>query len=447
MDIICFLLYSRSHPMTSNVHDSSEVAVRARRKAYRNIILPLFITSVIAYLDRINLSYAALTMNEDLGFSDAVFGLGAGIFFAGYVFFEIPGALIAEKFSPKWWLARIMISWGIVSGLMAFMTQVWEFYLLRFLLGAAEASLYPVLYASCIPRWFVARDRPRAIALMLASLQISSIIGAPLAGWVLGVKFFGMKGWQGLFIIEAIPAIIFAFILVRWMADSPKEAQWLEEDERQWLITQFEEENARKKSIKNYTIWQAFSDREVIKLCLTYFLWITGFWGFGYWMPTVLKSISNWSNLAVGWMIVIPMMLSLFFMLWIGHRSSVTGEKRWHGAIGTFIAAVGLLCGTMSNHPIWAFFFLCVTAIGIYAPFGVWWSYPTTFLSGPAAAGAIGMINSFGNIGGFVGPYITGYLKNLTGGFTLGWIYLAGSLIVSGLLMLTMRRNVNLEGS
>ena len=205
---------------------------------------------------------------------------------------------------------------------------------------------------------------------------------APLAGWVLGLKFFGMKGWQGLFIIEAIPAIIFAFILVRWMADSPKEAQWLEEDERQWLITQFEEENARKKSTKDYTLWQAFSDREVIKLCLTYFLWITGFWGFGYWMPTVLKSTSNWSNLAVGWMIVIPMMLSLFFMLWIGHRSSVTGEKRWHGAIGTFIAAIGLLCGTMSNHPIWAFFFLCVTAIGIYAPFGVWWSYPTTFLSG-----------------------------------------------------------------
>ncbi|MBT5927518.1 MAG: MFS transporter, partial [Verrucomicrobia bacterium] len=258
--------------MTVKVHDQPAVAVRARRKAYRNIILPLFITSIIAYLDRINLSYAALTMNEDLGFSDTVFGLGAGIFFAGYVLFEIPGALIAERFSPKWWLARIMITWGIVSGLMAFMTQVWEFYLLRFLLGAAEASLYPVLYASCVPRWFVPRDRPRAIALMLTSLQLSSIIGAPLAGWVLGLQFFGMEGWQGLFIIEAVPAVIFAFILVRWMADTPAEAKWLAEDEKQWLITQFKEENARKKSVKDYTIWQALSDKEVIKLCITYFL-------------------------------------------------------------------------------------------------------------------------------------------------------------------------------
>jgi len=430
--------------MTSSSDQEPQIAISARRKAYRNIILPLFITSIIAYLDRVNLSYAALTMNEDLGFSDAVFGLGAGIFFAGYVLFEIPGALIAERFSPKWWLARIMITWGIVSGLMAFMTEVWEFYLLRFLLGAAEASLYPVLYASCIPRWFAAKDRPRAIALMLASLQLSNIIGAPLAGWVLGLEWFGLQGWQNLFLIEAVPAILFAGILVRWMADSPEEASWLNPEEKQWLIRQFEQENAAKRSVKDYTVWQALSDREVIKLCLTYFLWITGFWGFGYWMPTALKSASGWSNFAVGWVIVIPMTLSLICMLWIGHRSSVTGEKRWHGAVGTFLAAGGLLFGTLSGHPLLVFAFLCLAAIGVYAPFGVWWSYPTTFLSGPAAAGAIGLINSFGNIGGFVGPYITGYLKDWSGSFTLAWVYLACSLVASGLLMLTMRRDTEL---
>jgi len=433
--------------MATSSNNESTVARSAKRKAYVNIVLPLFITSIIAYLDRVNLSYAGLTMNEDLGFSEAVFGLGAGIFFAGYVLFEIPGALIAERYSPKLWLARIMISWGVISGLMAFMTEVWEFYLLRFLLGVAEASLYPVIYASCIPRWFAPGDRSRAIAVLLTSLQMSSIIGAPLAGWVLGLSFFGLEGWQGLFVIEAIPALVFGVVIVYWMADSPEEAKWLTPEERQWLTNDLKHKSSQNKRIKNYTVWQALSDREVLKLCVTYFLWITGYWGFGYWMPSVLKSFSSWSNFAVGWMIVIPMTLSLLFMLWIGHHSSVTGEQRWHGAIGTFIAAIGMFCGTITNHPVLAFAFLCLAAIGVYAPFGVWWSYPTSFLSGSAAAGAIGLINSFGNIGGFVGPYITGYLKTLTGSFTLGWIYLALSLTVSGILMLTLRKKEAEEGS
>lgn len=431
-------------PARSGTHTpapgASAVAASARRKAYINIVLPLFLTSIIAYMDRVNLSYAALTMNHDLGFTPQIFGLGAGIFFAGYVLFEIPGALIAERYSPKWWLARIMITWGIVSALMAFITTARQFYLLRFLLGAAEASLYPVLYASCIPRWFSSQERPRAIALMLASLQVSSIVGAPLAGWLLGLPLFGFKGWQGLFLLEGIPAILFAFVLVWWMADSPKTARWLTPEERDHLTRQFEEETALKSAAKHYTVWQALADREVLKLSAAYFLWITGFWGFGYWMPTVLKAASGWSNLAVGWMIVIPMCLSLAFMLWIGDHSSKTGEKRWHGAIGTFIAAAGLLLGTMTHQPVLAFLFMCLAAIGVYAPFGVWWSYPTTFLSGPAAAGAIGLINSSGNIGGFAGPYLTGCLKDLTGTYTTAWIYLACSLAASGLMMLTFKK-------
>lgn len=426
---------------SANEIGENAVAKSARRKAYRHVVVPLFITSIIAYLDRVNLSYAALTMNADLGFSAEVFGMGAGIFFAGYVLFEIPGALIAERYSPKWWLARIMISWGLVSGMMAFVSTVWQFYVLRFLLGAAEASLYPVLYASCIPRWFGERDRPRAIALMLTSLQISNIIGAPLAGWLIGIPLFGLKGWQGLFILEAIPAIVFAFVLVRWMADSPAQARWLTEEERRYLLEQTERETAAKVAVRQDTVWQALRDREVLKLCVTYFLWITGFWGFGYWMPTVLKAASGWSNLAVGWMIVVPMVLSLGFMVWIGDHSSRTGEKRWHGAIGTFIGAAGLICGTMTNEPVLAFGFMCLAAIGVYGPFGVWWSYPTTFLSGAAAAGAIGLINSIGNVGGFVGPYLTGFLKDLTGSYTAGWLYLGLSLFASGLLMLTLKRS------
>jgi len=424
------------------IMNASAVAASAKRKAYVNVVLPLFIISIIAYMDRINLSFATLTMSEDLQFTEEMYGLGAGIFFVGYFLFEVPGALIAERFSPKWWLARIMITWGIASGLMAFMTTAWQFYVLRFLLGVAEASLYPVLYASCIPRWFSSQDRPRAIAVMLTSLQVSNIIGAPLAGWLLGVQLFGLRGWQGLFILESLPAIAYGFVLVYWMADWPKDAPWLTSEEQQFLTAQYEKEVAAKSAVKHYTLWQALREREVLKLCGTYFLWITGFWGFGYWMPTVLKDASGWSNLAVGVTTVIPMSLSLVFMLWISHHAAKSGEKRWHGAAGVFIAAAGMLCGTMTDRPVWAFVFMCVAAIGVYAPFGVWWSYPTTFLSGAAAAGAIGLINSCGNVGGFVGPYLIGYLKKWTGSYAGGWLYLAFSLTCAGLLILTFKKHV-----
>jgi sugar phosphate permease len=391
--------------------ENSAVAKSAKRKAYINIVLPLFLTSVIAYLDRVNIGYAALTMNQDLGLTAQMFGMGAGIFFAGYILFEIPGALIAEKYSPRIWLARIMFTWGLVSGLMAFMTNGLHFYILRFLLGAAEASLYPVIYASCIPRWFSAKDRARAIAILLTSLQVSGIIGAPLAGWLVGVPLFDFKGWQGLFIIEAIPAIIFAFVIIYWMADRPSEARWLTAEEKKYLTDRYEKEVNAKIAVKHYTVLQAFKDPEVLKLCAAYFLWITGFWGFNFWMPTVLKSLSGWSNLAIGWLMAIPMAISLVAMLYIGHSSSKRREKRWHGAIGLFIGAIGLGVGVFMTDPWIAFFFVILAGIGVYAPFGVWWSYPTTFLTGTAAAGAIGLINSCGNVGGFVGPYLTGWIK------------------------------------
>lgn len=425
--------------------NSSSVAASAKRKAYMNIVLPLFFASVIAYLDRVNIGYAALTMNNDLGLTAQMFGMGAGIFFIGYILFEIPGALIAEKYSPRLWLARIMLTWGVVSGLMAFMTTKWHFYILRFLLGAAEASLYPVIYASCIPRWFGAKDRARAIALLLTSLQVSGIIGAPLAGWLLGVPLFGFKGWQGLFLIESIPALVFAFIIVYWMADRPAEARWLTEEEKKFLTDQFEKEVAAKTSARHYTVFEAFRDPEVLKLCATYFLWISGFWGFNYWMPQVIKSISGWSNFAIGWLTVVPMTISLAAMLYIGHSSSKRSEIRWHGAVGLFIGAIGLGAGVLMKDPWIAFFFVVLAAIGTYAPFGVWWSYPTTFLSGTAAAGAIGLINSCGNLGGFVGPYITGFIKDMTGSFVGAWVYLAFSLVIAGMLILTFKKQMPVE--
>jgi len=430
--------------MTELVRDSDvaagPVAARVKRKVYLNVILPLFLASVIAYIDRINIGYAALTMNADLGFNPEVFGRGAGIFFAGYVLFEIPGALIAERYSRRLWLARIMVSWGIVSVLMAFMRTELHFLVLRFLLGAAEASLYPVIYASFIPRWFARADRARAIALLLTSLQISSIVGAPLAGWLLGVTFLGLKGWMCLFILEGIPAIVFGVVLSQWLADDPETARWLTPEEKAYLVDQYVRERDAAMAERRYTVLQALSDPNVLKLSLIYFLWITGFWGFNYWMPQVLKGLSGWSPLAIGLITLVPMGASLAFMLFIGHSSSKTGEKRWHGAICMFLAAFGLGAGAFVHDFGVSFVFLVVTALGVYGAFGVWWSFPTTFLSGAAAAGAVGLINSAGNVGGFVGPYVTGWIKNRTGAFTQAWAYLAGSLFLAGVLILTFSK-------
>jgi MFS transporter, ACS family, tartrate transporter len=411
-------------------------------RKYLHIILPLFIASMIAYLDRVNVAYAALTMNRDMGFSSKVFGMGAGIFFVGYILFEVPGALIAEKYSPRIWIARIMLSWGVVCGFMAFMGSETQFYICRFLLGAAEASFYPVVYAVVIPRWFSPEERPKAISIMLTSLLVSAIIGSPLAGWLLGVPLGGFKGWQVLFFLEAIPAFLYGIALIFVLVDWPRDAAWLTPEEKRSLGEQYEMEVAAKSKARRYTLWQALSDREVLKLCLIYFMWITGFWGFNFWMPTALKAVSGWSNAEVGWVIVIPMTAALVGFVLVGNSSSKRGEKRWHVAIPLFIGAVGMGAAPFVSDPLASLLLVCLSAVGVYVGMGVWWTYPTSFLSGPAAAGAVGMINSVGNTGGWVGPYLTGFVKDMTGSFQWAYLYLAFSLTVAGLLILTLRKGL-----
>jgi ACS family tartrate transporter-like MFS transporter len=226
-----------------------------------------------------------------------------------------------------------------------------------------------------------------------------------------------------------------------WLADWPRQVSWLSEDEKLALAEQYESDMKRKKAVRSYTVLEALHNPEVLRLCLTYFLWITGFWGFNYWMPTALQDISGWSALSIGWIVVIPMTLSLLGMLFVGYSSSRTGEKRWHGAVPMFLAAAGMGIGTFIEHPIMNLLFVCLTAIGVYSAFGVWWSYPTSFLSGTAAAGAVGFINSFGNIGGSVGPYLLGFVKDSTGSFHSAYVILAAFLLAAGLLMLTLGKN------
>lgn len=410
------------------------------RRKYLNIILPLFIGSMIAYIDRLNISYAALTMNEDLGFSAQVFGMGAGILFFGYVIFEVPGTVFAEKRSPSKWIVRIMISWGMVTSLMGFVHTELQFYIVRFLVGAAEASFYPVCYSAVIPRWFNAKERPKALSVLLTSMLVSSIIGSPLAGLILQIKAFGFQGWQMLFVLEGLIAFIFGIILIFWLKDKPEDAGWLTEEEKKKIKSEYEKEIALKNSVKKYTLWEALKDRTVLKLCFIYFMWVTGFWGFGFWLPTVLKSVSGMSNSNVSFLIIIPMAVALVGFIANGNSTSRTGEVKWHIAFPLFIGAVGMFFGTIVSNPVLSFIFTCVTAAGVYVGMGVWWSVPISFLSGPAAAGATGLINSIGNLGGWVGPSFVGFIKSSTGSYSAAYVYLAVSLVIAGVVMLTLKQ-------
>jgi len=248
-------------------------------------------------------------------------------------------------------------------------------------------------------------------------------------------------GWQILFLVEAVPAFVFGLVLFFWLADWPKEVSWLSDDEKSRLAREYESDLLRKKAVRSYSFWQALRDREVLKLCLIYFLWITGYWGFNFWMPTVLQEVSGWSTLKVGWTIAIPMSFSLAAMVFVAYSSSRSGEKRWHGAVPMFVASAGMGIGTFIHDPLWNLVFVCLSAIGVFGAFGVWWSYPTSFLSGVAAAGAVGFINSVGNTGGYLGPYLTGFIKDLTGSYHAAYVLFAIFLFAAGLLMLTLAKD------
>ncbi|SDE36059.1 MFS transporter [Sporomusa acidovorans] len=410
--------------------------LQARKYFY--IIFPLFIGSIMAYLDRVNVAFAALTMNKDMGFSAEQFGMGAGILFFGYMLFGVPGALIAERKSPRVWLAIILVVWGAVLAFMAFMQNAMQFYILRFLLGACEASFFPVVYAIIMPRWFNTKERPAAMSLFLSSMLLSGVIGAPLAGWLLDVSVLGLKGWQSLFLLEAFPAIALGIGYLYCLPDWPKDANWLSPEEKQLLTTEYEQEITAKNAVRKFTVWESCKDKKVLKLCGIFFLWMTGFWGFNFWMPTVLKSVSGWSNSQMGWLIAIPMTIAFIgFILW-GMSSSKSGEKRWHMALPLFMGAIAMAAGPFVTDPWFSLALVTVSALGLYIGLGVWWSYPTTFLSGSAAAAATSLINSIGCTSGWAGPYFTGYIKDMTGSFQGAYIGMAVSIAIAGLFLLTL---------
>jgi D-galactonate transporter len=399
----------------------------------------LFVLYVIAYLDRVNVGFAAFGLKADLHFTDQVIGLGAGIFFIGYVILEIPGTILVEKWTARGWIARIMISWGILAILTGFIQTKNQFYLIRFLLGAAEAGFFPgiIVYLS---HWFRYQDRAKAVALLMTAISVSNIIGSPLSGLLMKLSWLGLAGWRWMFIIEGVPAIIFGIVTLFYLTDWPHQAKWLPQDERVWLQTTLENETKVKQAKHSLSILQAFRHREVLLLTLGYFFMVSANYGLNFWIPSIVKNLSGLSNLAVAFIAALPYCFAFLAILVVGWHSDKTKERRWHTALSMMVASFGLFMSVvLGNYAVLAIAMLCVTAMGAAGYLPGFWALPTSFLSGTTAAASIGLINSFGNLGGYVGPYIVGYLSTRTKSYFPGLLYLSASAFTASLLVLSLR--------
>jgi MFS transporter, ACS family, tartrate transporter len=417
----------------------SEVGQRARlRVAYR--LLPfVFLIYIVNYIDRVNVSFANLRMSADLGFSDRVYGLGVGVFYATYVLFEIPGAIIVERWSARKWIARIMISWGFITILTGFVHSAAQFYAARFFLGVAESSFFPGMIVY-LTHWFRLRDRSRAIACLYAAVPTSTLIGSPIAGWVLGVHWWQLAGWRWLFILEGTPAILLGIITVFYLTDWPSQARWLRQAERDWLVGELQTELQAKKRFRDFTIMQAFCDRRILLLTAAWFLALTGALGSIYWIPTFVKRLSGSSDRAVTSLLLVPALIGIAGILINGWHSDKKAERRWHAAVPLIAAGLtfGLLIPARHDFPL-AISFLLLGSGLFYAFYPVFWSIPTTMLCESAAAATFGLINSIGQLGGFAGPYVIGFLNDRTHSLTASFGFIALVYVAAGGLILNLR--------
>jgi ACS family tartrate transporter-like MFS transporter len=419
---------------------SAELEKRVLRKVTLRIVPFVMLLYFIAFIDRVNIGFAALTMNKDLGFSSGVFGLGAGIFFLGYFLFEVPSNLILDKVGARLWIARVMITWGMVSAAFAFITGDKSFYVLRFLLGAAEAGFFPgiILYLSY---WFPARYRAGVVSLFMAAAPISVVLGSPISSALLEMHgLLGLKGWQWMFLMEAVPAVILGFVVLVYMTDRPEKAKWLRDDERQWLVNAMNAEHAAKAATASHSIWRGLADLRVLALALVYFGTSAGLYTLGIWAPQIIKEFGL-STMQVGLLNAIPPTVAVVAMVLWARHSDRTGERTWHVVAACIAASAGLMLAGAATSVVSVVAALTLVNIGISAAKPPLWSMPTMFLSGSAAAAGIATINSIGNLGGFVGPAMIGWIKDLTGSFQGGLYFVAGLLVLSAVLTLVLSRS------
>jgi ACS family tartrate transporter-like MFS transporter len=410
------------------------------RKVSRRLIPFLFLLYILNFLDRVNVGFAALQMNGDLGFGPQVYGLGAGIFFLGYCLFEVPSNLILARTGARLWIARIMVTWGLVASSMMFVRTPGSFYAMRALLGVAEAGFFPgiIFYLTF---WFPARERARAYAWFLAAIPISGVIGGPISGALLGLHgWLGLRGWQWLFLLEGVPSIVVGLLVLVLLPDRPGHARWLTEAERTWLESTLAAERERGARSHGASLRDAVRNPTLWLLAAVYFLIIVGLYGTNLWLPQLLKGSSGASDFVVGVLTVVPYLVAAIGMAVVGRHSDRTGERHWHIAGPALAAAAGFLLATQMRHPAGVVLAFSLVAFGVLSPLGPFWALPTAFLRERAAAGGIALINSVGAIGGFVGPFLLGAVKQRTGSFTGALLLVAVMCVGAAALALALKQ-------
>src|SRR6201995_201611 len=423
-----------------------DVEKRVIGKVMRRLIPFLILCYFVAYLDRVNVGFAKLHMNQALGFNEAAFGLGAGLFFIAYFLFEVPSNLFLERVGARVWIARIMISWGIVSGAFAFIPQISSatglsnesvFYTLRLLLGACEAGFFPgiIFYLTL---WFPAVYRARVISLFMLAIPISSIIGSPISGMLLGLTGWGLEGWQWLFIIEGLPSILVGIGVLLYLTDFPRQARWLQKDEIAWLEDLQATEKRNKEKVEHLSLLQALTDARILLCAAVYFCLNAASYGVAFFLPTIIKGFGV-SDAQTGLLAAVPFVFGGIGMVLLGQHSDRTMERKSHDGVALLMAAIGIGMSGLLSDPIIIMALLCFAQIGVSSGPPMFWPLPASFLTGASAAAGIAAINSLGNLSGFAGPFAMGYLKDLSGDFTAGLLLLAGCAVVGAVVSMSLR--------
>jgi ACS family tartrate transporter-like MFS transporter len=415
--------------------DQDRATRSAISKATRRLIPFLCLCYAVNFLDRVNVGFAALAMNEDLGLTPSMFGAGAGIFFVGYILFEIPSNLALQRFGARIWIARIMISWGLIAAAMALVHSETSFYVMRFLLGVAEAGFFPgiILY---LTYWFPARERARIVSLFMAAVPLATVVGGPVSGALLELHGLGgLKGWQWLFIVEGLPAVLLGVVALKFLTDRPEHADWLTKAERQALAATLAAEAKATRKIGYAGLGQALTRPRVLVLGLLYFCIAFGLYGIGFWMPQVIQTFGL-APLKIGFLTAIPYLIAAIAMVIWGWHSDRTGERTLHVALPLLLGGVAFAWSAYTG-PLWlTMVALTLATLGIYAVVGTFWSLPTAILTGTGAAAGIALVNSMGNLGGFAGPTVVGVMRQATGSFTAALLFLAGALLLGALIAL-----------
>ena len=419
--------------------ENEDIAERTRRRITRRLMPFLFVLYVFNYLNRVNVGYAALQMRSDLGFSNTVFGFGAGIFFIGYFLLQIPSTLLTEMWSARNFITISLVVWGGLAAICGLIDTADEFYWVRFFLGVAQAGFFPgvIMY---LTHWFRYEDRAKTIAMFMMAIPTSNMVGAAISAPLMHLDWLGWNGWRWLLILEGIPTVILGIVAFFYLTDRPKDAQWLPADEREWITAELDRERERKKAATKLGALAALRQPRVIVLALACFCYITNSVGLASWLPTIVRRISGLSTTQVILISGIPWLCAIPMMLVTAWHSDKTRERRWHAAIALLVVGVGLSLSIASgSNIVLAISAFSIATMALYSFPSPFWALPTMFLTGPAAAASVALINATGNLGGFAGPYLIGYLADRTGGYTAGLLYLVTCGVLGSALVLSLR--------